>query len=412
MCSTIINEQAAGNRLQHIFNPGSVEQYNAYSKNIFSRLHRCHTAAMGMHYYKCDDAGCNHIHCQYHSCSNRHCPNCGGLKKQQWIENLTAQLFPTAYYHVVFTVPHEFNPLMLGNRKEIFTLLFEAASQTLLQFGKDEKYLGATCGITAVLHTWGQDLSFHPHLHCIVSGGGTVKNTGGSYSWKNAKRKNDKFLFPVHAMKQVYKAIFLKKLRLLLSKGQLLTAGIDAEKAIQQAGYKSWNVYAKAPFGNVASVVEYLGRYTHKVAITKHRIVNITGDNITFRYKDYSDGNKQKEMRLSIAEFLRRFEIHFLPKRFVKIRHYGFLQNQGKTKRLNAVRVTMQLQPLPHKVQVPVSLRMLEQYGQDITQCPKCKQGRLILVAIVYAGQQAVKRSSAAITTANEQIMLRHKASP
>jgi hypothetical protein len=401
-----MSSETIGQSLQYIFNHISIQSCNAYSKNIFSQLHRCHTAAMGLHHYKCDDAACNHIHCQYHSCGNRHCPNCGGLKKEQWIENLTAQLFPTAYYHVVFTLPHEFNGLISGNRKEMFTLLFEAASQTLLQFATDEKYVGATGGITAVLHTWGQDLSFHPHLHCIVSGGG-VKDK----RWVEAKRKNAKFLFPVNAMKQVYKGIFLKKLRQMLANRLLQTKGIDADEVIQQAGYKSWNVYAKAPFGNVASVVEYLGRYTHKVAITKHRILRITQTDITFRYKDYSDGNKQKEMSLSIAEFLRRFELHFLPKRYVKIRHYGFLQNHGKTKRLNALRATMNLQPLPPKVQVPVALRMLEQYGHDISLCPKCKQGRLILIAIVYPGRGAVKLSSA-ITTIHEQVMLRNKASP
>jgi hypothetical protein len=333
-------------------------------------------------------------------------PNCGGLKKEQWIENLTAQLFATGYYHVVFTVPHEFNSLLLGNRKAMFTLLFEAASQTLLQFSGDPQWLGATCGITAVLHTWGQDLSFHPHLHCIVSGGGVKAK-----KWVEAKRNNNKFLFPVNAMKQVYKAIFLKKLRMLLTKGQLQTEGIAVEELIQQAGYKNWNVYAKAPFGNVASVVEYLGRYTHKVAITKHRILCITESEITFKYKDYADGNKQKEMTLSIAEFLRRFELHFLPKRYVKIRHYGFLQNHSRTTRLNAIRKQMHLQPLPPKVQVPVALRMLEQYGHDISLCPKCKQGKLILIAIVYAGHCAVKLS-VEVTTINEQVILHNKASP
>jgi hypothetical protein len=399
-------QQADSYRLQSIFNHSCIQSCNAYSKNIFSQLYRCHTVAMGLHHYKCDDENCNHIHYQYHSCGNRHCPNCGGLKKEQWIENLTAQLFPTAYYHVVFTLPHEFNPLILGNRKEMFTLLFEAASQTLLQFAGDEKYLGATGGITAVLHTWGQDLSFHPHVHCIVSGGG-VKDK----SWIEAKRKNAKFLFPVNAMKKVYKAIFLKKLRQLLDKDLLHTKGIHADEVIQQAGYKKWNIYAKAPFGKVASVMEYLGRYTHKVAITKHRIVNIAGDSITFKYKDYADGSRQKEMTLPVAEFLRRFELHFLPKRFVKIRHYGFLQNHGKTKRLNAVRATMQLQPLPSKVQVPVALRMLEQYGHDITLCPKCKQGKLILIAIVYPGRSVVRLSDD-VTIMNEQVSLRNKASP
>jgi len=399
-------QQTDSYRLQNIFNPASIQSCNAYSKNIFSQLHRCHTSAMGMHHYKCDDENCNHVHYQYHSCGNRHCPNCGGLKKEQWIENLTAQLFPTAYYHVVFTLPHEFNPLILGNRKEMFTLLFDAASQTLLQFAADEKYLGATGGITAVLHTWGQDLSFHPHLHCIVSGGG-VKDK----SWVDAKRKNSTFLFPVNAMKKVYKAIFLTKLRQLLAKGLLQTTGINTDEVMQQAGYKKWNVYAKAPFGNVASVVEYLGRYTHKVAITKHRIINITETDVTFRYKDYSDGSKQKEMTLPIAEFLRRFELHFLPKRFVKIRHYGYLQNHGKTKRLNAVRATMQLQQMPPKVQVPVALRMLEQYGHDITLCPKCKQGKLVLIAIVYPGQGAVKLSIT-VATIHEAVIPDNKGSP
>jgi len=198
---------------------------------------------------------------------------------------------------------------------------------------------------------------------------------------------------------------------MLLTKGQLQTEGLVVEELIQQAGYKNWKVYAKAPFGNVASVVEYLGRYTHKVAITKHRIINITGDSITFKYKDYADGNKRKEMTLPIAEFLRRFELHFLPKRYVKIRHYGFLQNHGKTKRLNAVRATMNLQPLPPKVQVPVAVRMLEQYGHDISLCPKCKQGKLVLIAIVYPGRSVVTLSSA-ITTIQEPVTPDNKGSP
>ena len=394
-----------GQQLQQIFNHPFAHNGNAYSRHIFNRLHHCHTAALGMHHYKCDDASCQHIHHQYHSCGNRHCPNCGGLKKEQWIENLTAQLFPTAYYHVVFTVPHEFNALMLGNRKLMFNLLFDSASATLLQFGKDPAYLGGTIGITTVLHTWGQQLSFHPHLHCIVSGGGISNN-----QWVAAKRSNDKFLFPVGALKLVYKAIFLKKLRQLLSAGLLQTDGIAIDKQIKQAGFKSWNVYAKSPFGSVASVVEYLGRYTHKVAITKHRILSISEHSVTFKYKDYAAGNQQKTMPLSIVEFLRRFQLHFLPRGYVKIRHYGFLQNHGKTARLNAVRKTMQLQPLPPKINVPVAVRMLEQYGHDITQCPKCKTGKLQLIAIVYPSEKFVKLSLTAVD--QQPSSLQNKASP
>jgi Putative transposase len=202
---------------------------------------------------------------------------------------------------------------MLANRKLMFTLLFKAAAATLLQFSKDEKYLGATAGITVVLHTWGQNLSFHPHVHCIASGGGIKDGV-----WVAAKRSNDKFLFPVHAMKLVYKGICLKKLRLLLAAGLLKTEGIAVTKQIKKAGYKSWNVYAKAPFGSIATVVEYLGRYTRKTAITKHRIRSITEHSVTFNYKDYTDGSKQKTMTISIAEFLRRFRTSFFARAFYK----------------------------------------------------------------------------------------------
>jgi len=408
----IAGTRPMGQQLQHLFSASYTKDCNSYSRHIFNQLQHCHTAAMGMHHYKCADKNCNHIHQQYHSCGNRHCPNCGGLKTAQWIENLTAQLFPTAYYHVVFTVPHEFNSLMLANRKLMFTLLFEAASATLLQFSKDEKYLGATAGITMVLHTWGQNLSFHPHVHCIVSGGG-IKNG----RWTAAKRSNDKFLFPLKAMKLVYKGIYLKKLRQLLTAGllhlpaaQAETEGIAVAKQIKQAGFKSWNVYAKAPFGSVAPVVEYLGRYTHKTAITKHRILSITEHSVTFKYKDYTDRNKQKILPLSIAEFLRRFELHFLPRRFIKIRHYGFLQNQGKTVRLNAAGKQLKLPPLPPKINIPVAVRLLEKYGTDITLCPKCKQGKLVLLAIVYPTIfEPIAAKKITVTTVVSQ---RNKASP
>lgn len=367
--------------LQKIFGQATPMPFNNYSQQVFTKLHHCHTAAIGVHTYKCNDASCHQLHHQYHSCGNRHCPNCGGLKKEQWIENLTADLLPTAYYHVVFTLPHELHPIILGNRRALFKLLFDSASQTLLQFARDPKYLGGKCSITAILHTWGQQLSFHPHVHCIVSSGGVDDKN----KWIAARRKNDKFLFPVPAMQPVYKAIFLKGLRLLLQKDQLQVNGIEPEKLIQEAGYKKWKVYAKSPFGNVASVVEYLGRYTHKIAITAHRITDISDGKVNFKYKDYADGNRQKEMALSVAEFLRRFELHILPKRFVKIRHYGLLQNHGKIKRLNAIRKQLHLAAVASKVQVPVSQRMLEKYGKDITLCPKCNKGKLVWMYTTYA---------------------------
>ena len=382
-------------QLQQLFGQVASQHFNAYSRQVFSRLYHCHTAANGAHTYRCNDGECNHLHYQYHSCGNRHCPNCGGLKKEQWIENLTAELLPTGYYHVVFTLPHEFHPLVLGNRKALFKLLFDASSKTLLQLSKDPQWLGGKCSITAVLHTWGQQLSFHPHVHCIVSGGGVDENN----CWLKAKRSNHKFIFPVDVLKAVFKGIFLKELRQLVQKQQLQLEGINLEDVIKKAGYKKWNVYAKSPFGTVANVVAYLGRYTHKIAITPHRIVAISEHNVLFKYRDYTDGNRQKEMMLSHAEFLRRFELHILPKRFVKIRHYGLLQNHGKRKRLNDIRNQLKLSPLPPKVQVPVTVRMLETYGKDITLCPKCKHGKLMLIHIDYGGYSRSIPQQSELTT-------------
>jgi hypothetical protein len=369
-------------QLQQLFGQAATQPFNAVSKQVFGALHTCHTAANGSHTYRCNNGECHHLHYQYHSCGNRHCPNCGGLKKEQWIENLTAELLPTSYYHVVFTLPHELHAIILGNRKAMFKLLFDAASQTLLQFAKDPQWLGGRCSITAILHTWGQQLSFHPHLHCIVSGGGVDETN----HWIKAKRSNNKFLFPVNAMKDVFKAIFLKGLQQLIHQQALQLNGIYADKIIKKVRYKQWNVYAKSPFGSVANVVAYLGRYTHKIAITPHRIVKISEHSVLFKYRDYADNNRQKEMMLSHAEFLRRFELHILPKRFVKIRHYGLLQNHGKVTRLNNIRNQLKLSPLPPRVQVPVTIRMLEKYGKDITLCPKCNSGKLMLINIDYSG--------------------------
>ena len=372
-------------QLQQLFGQAATGPFNPVSKQVFSKLQLCHTAGNGCHVYRCNDAGCNHLHHQYHSCNNRHCPNCGGLKKDIWTENLRADLLPTAYYHVVFTLPHELHAIILGNRKALFKLLFDASSQTLLQFAKDPQWLGGKCSITAVLHTWGQQLSFHPHLHCIVSSGGVDDNN----SWIKAKRSNSKFLFPVAALQDVFKATFLAGLRLLIKKQAVQLAGIDAEKLIKKAGYKKWVVYAKSPFGSVDSVVAYLGRYTHKIAITTSRIKSISEHSVLFKYRDYADSNKAKEMLLSHAEFLRRFELHILPRGFVKIRHYGLLQNHGKITRLNAIRKQLHLSPLRQRVQVPVSILLLEKYGKDITLCPKCKTGKLELISIDYGHSSA-----------------------
>lgn len=363
---------------QTVFAHPSIDSFNGYSRAVFGKLRQCHTAAIGFHRLQCDDQKCAHSHWQYHSCGNRHCPACGSWKKEQWIDFKTTELLPTAYYHVVFTLPHELNPIVLSHRTLLFKLLFDAAAHTLLTLAKDPRYLGAETGFTSILHTWGQDLSFHPHVHCILSAGGVKDNR-----WVEEKRKNNTFIFPVAAMRKIFKGFFMQRIRWMYNTGMLTFDANAFHQVMTTIGFKKWNVYAKKPFGGPLQVIQYLGRYTHKVAITHHRVVCVDNNTITFRYKDYHDGDKQKIMTLTQHEFVRRFEKHILPKGFVKIRNYGFLKHYNKTARLAALRKSMKLPPAPPKVVMPVRLRLLERYGKDIARCPKCEKGTMVLVQSV-----------------------------
>ena len=368
---------------------------NIHVQKVLHRLKICRTAALGYHVYRCSNKQCGYIKYQYHSCRDRHCPGCGAIKKQEWIEARTQELLPVKYYHVVFTLPHELNSMALGHRKILFKLLFDASAQTLLCFAKDNKYLGAMPGIISVLHTWGQQLSFHPHIHCIISGGGIVDDN----TWKEAQKNDWCFLFPVKAMGIVYRAKFLQSLQQMIVKGEVvLPEGTEAKQLFNVLYNKDWIVYAKAPFGGPQAVIEYLGRYTHKVAISNHRISNINDqDNtVTFSYKDYSDNNKQKQMTLSAAEFIRRFEQHILPRRFTKIRTYGYLANRNRQRRINEVLKKMKL-PL-HKglVKIQLQLRLMQQYSIDPAVCPCCKNKTLQLVQVYspcLSGRQAWKQT-------------------
>ncbi|MEX1122920.1 MAG: transposase, partial [Balneolales bacterium] len=237
---------------------------NEYTRGVLSRIHRCHTRDLGYHCYQCSNQECLHTHTQYHSCGNRHCPFCGTFKKDKWVEERLADLLPTPYYHIVFTIPHSWNTVMMQSPRELYTILFDAASETLLDLSRNKEYLGATPGITAVLHTWGQQLDYHVHLHCVVSGGG-ISNT----EWVTAKRANAKFLFPLAALRKKHKGIFLRLVR--ERKQDIAASDEQIDTAIQLSGYKQWKVYAKAPFGGPDQVLKYLGRYTHKTAITSYR---------------------------------------------------------------------------------------------------------------------------------------------
>ena len=354
---------------------------NAFSQKVLLQLARCRTAALGYHHYQCDNADCRKVHYQYHSCRNRHCPSCNWQKQEQWMDARRNELLPVKYFHTVFTLPHELNSLVMGNRTILFKLLFDSAAYCLLTLCNDPKWLGATPSITAVLHTWGQQLSFHPHVHCIVSGGGADHDN----VWHNLKKSEPYgFLFPYKVMEPIYKGYFLKHLdRKILANEVKIPESCNWKQLKSNLYKKQWLVYAKQPMGGVSQVVEYLGRYSHKVAISNYRILNVSQHSVRFKYKDYADKGKMKTMSLPLQEFVRRFEQHILPKGFVKMRHYGILGNYKRKERINHILATMKLPLHPSTVIIPSAIRMLEKYGVDITLCPHCKKGHLLLMAVV-----------------------------
>jgi hypothetical protein len=283
--------------------------------------------------------------------------------------------------HVVFTLPHELRALVLGHRRQLFTLLFDAAAHCLLTLSKDPKYLGATPAITAVLHTWGQQLQFHPHVHYIVSGGGAdVSN-----HWHGLRKGAGDYLFPYKVMMPLYRGYFMDKLGGLIAKGEVQLKDPRSWKALKDRLYKTkWIIFAKAPMRGAAQVVEYLGRYTQKIAISNHRIKAVDEQGVIFDYKDYRDKGRQKRMRLSHMEFLRRYAMHILPPRFVRIRHYGLLANRKRRFRLQAIMKQLGLPPHPAPVEVPPEIKLLCTTGRSYLVCPHCQKGQLKLTGVVF----------------------------
>ena len=324
---------------------------NSWKHRTLFALMRCRTAAMVGHIDRCNDAGCHKLHLSYNSCRNRHCPKCQGQLKEQWIAARSADLLKSKYFHVVFTVPDTLHPLALTDPVLFYNGLFKAAWQVMQGFGANPKFLGAQPGMIAILHTWGQNLSLHPHLHCIVPAGGVT----ASGQWKSSLGKG-KYLFPVKQMSKVFRA----KLVSQLTKQQLITDTV--RKTLFS---KSWVIYAKQPFFGPGQVIEYLGRYTHKIAISNHRIKGISKGQVTFTMKDYRKGGIKRMIKLSEAEFIRMFSMHILPKGFTKIRHYGILSSSSKKR--NKVLVDEQL----GEVNLPKPTPTLHRI------CPACKKGVL-----------------------------------
>ena len=358
--------------------------------NVLQKLKQCRTASLGYHLYTCNQKSCAKTQMQFHSCRNRHCPSCGGLKKEQWVEDRTRELLPCSYYHIVFTIPHQLNGLFMGNQKELYGLLFDSSAYVLKKFSEDSKYMGAQTGVVSILHTWGQQLSYHPHIHSIVTGGGvTTKN-----QWVLGKKTKYRCLYPVKAMQLVYRARMIEQIKSYIQTGKVkVSDAATSLKELNQLYNKEWIVYAKQPFGGPQQVIEYLGRYTHKVAISNHRIKHIDQDSkVTFDYKNYNKGGVKAEMVLEGKEFIRRFSQHILPKGFYKIRSYGLYKNHKRTIRINEILATLKMPQHPEKVETPWDIKFASRYGKDPLLCPCCKVGKLELVNIVYKQDHIINK--------------------
>ena len=330
---------------------------NSYQLRILSALRRCRTAALGGHMDACTECGV--IRVSYNSCRNRHCPKCQGNKREEWIEARNSELLPVPYFHLVFTLPEKLNGLCIHHSKEVYNLLFKSAWETFSRFGRTRN---VRTGMIAVLHTWGQTLNLHPHLHCIVPGGGIDKNG----RWQPI-RVDGKFLFPVKALSKVFRAKYVS----LLRKSALLS-----QEGIEPLFLQAWVVYAKRPFAHPSHVVEYLGRYTHKVAISNSRIISYENNRVRFSYKDYRHENCQKEMELEDTEFIRRFALHVLPSGFVRIRHYGILSSTSKKTTIPSIKKQFEIKEICF-----IDLRKAKPFDPKI--CPCCGTPTMVRVETI-----------------------------
>src|SRR5216110_2342630 len=373
----------------HIFRTHGAAYRHAHAlsraqRRAMQAVAACRTAALGGHVAQCDR--CGTLRYCYHSCRNRHCPKCQTLAKERWLAARRAELLPVEYFHVVFTLPHALNALAQGNPRVLYTLLFRAVAATLTTFGRDPRHLGGDVGGTAILHTWGQNLSQHLHLHCVVPGGALAQDGA---RWIAAPPG---FLFPVRALARVFRGKYLQALHRAFTAGRLRFAGALAALADPEAfatwlrdlRRHDWVVYAKRPFAGPTQLLEYLGRYTHRVAISNERLVSHTDGVVRFRWRDYADGDRVKIMTLAAEEFIRRFLLHVVPGGFVRIRHFGFLANRTRRAKLARCRALLAQPPAPAASpaeSVPALMRRLT--GIDIELCPRCQQGRLHVTEIL-----------------------------
>jgi len=349
---------------------------------VMQAIATCRTAALGGHMAQCDRCGAQVM--RYHSCGNRHCPKCQTLAKLRWVDARCSELLDIPYFHCVLTLPHELNPLAQGNPQLLYGLLFASAAATLQTFGRDPRWLGGAIGLTLVLHTWGQTLDHHIHVHGIVTGGALAPDGA---RWIAPKRRD--FLFPVKGLAKVLRGKYLAGLQRAYAQSALRFAGATTPLAHPKAFARfiaalqqhAWVVYVKPPFAAAAQVVSYLGRSTHRVAISNHRLVAVHEGQVAFRWRDSCHGNRVKVMTLAAGEFIRRFLLHTLPRGLMRIRHYGLLGNRCRAHTLPASRNALSQPPPvpPAPESAPELMRRLT--GIDIERCPHCHQGRLAVIA-------------------------------
>ena len=340
-------------------------------------IERCRTAALGGHISECDS--CGHQTISYNSCRNRNCPKCQSSAAKRWLEEREKEVLPVPYFHVVFTVPQQVARIALGNQKIVYKILFQCVSETLLDIGGDKKHLGGKVGFLAVLHTWGQNLEYHPHIHCVIPGG-ALRPDG---RWKKTRKR---FFLPVAVLSKRFKGKFLRQLKKAFAAGKLHFSGSLKSLSCQNAFRvflkpvltTNWVVYCKPSFSGPKQVFTYLGRYTHRIAISNSRLVSFQNGIVRFRWKDYRDNSRIKILALSADEFIRRFMMHIVPSRFVRIRHYGFLSNRKRNESLKTIREQI-------SVLLDIGLVKTSNTQHDLKTaevCPKCKEGKMITIEV------------------------------
>ena len=360
-------------------------------RKAFHDIRACRTAALGGHVEECDQ--CGHCAISYNSCRNRSCPKCQAAARAKWLAEREAELLPVKeYFHVVFTLPQQIARLALQNAKTIYTILFRAVSETLLTIAADPKHLGAAIGFLAVLHTWGQNLHAHPHIHCVVPGGGISPDHSRWIACRNS------FFLPVKVLSRLFRTRFLIHLRKAFRKGKLqfhgelesLAQPAAFEELCDRAGKIAWVVYAKRPFGGPEQVLKYLARYTHRIAISNRRLISMAEGRVTFEWKDYADGSQTKTMTLEAVEFIRRFLLHVLPSGFVHIRHFGFLANRNRKESLALCRSLLTPGQTVTEPAAGSSSDCNSTTVEPVSrQCPACKTGRMIFIQVLTAAALA-----------------------